>query len=175
MEKLILGTASITEHVRGTNPDRRIIVPEKGGRVPVSALYTIDEMKHVESTDQDKPDASRYPVAKTKTIPSRSEASVVVLTRLAGTFLVQPRKPRTAVTTFLLAKEIVEVVTDRPLYVMVPNVTDLPVKLSKHEKMVEVTEWPTIMIKMVQNGETVKIETECLIHQCRPHLQKQET
>lgn len=60
--------------------------------------------------------------------------------------------------TIVGAKEVGEVVPGGEFHVMVTNVINLLVKLSKHEKLVRLTERPKLRINNVYNEDSVKKE-----------------
>lgn len=143
-----------------SEPERRTIVPEKAQTVPILVFYTTSVVIHVEPADQVESVVCDCRVAETKTIPPHSEAPVMLTMKSAGTFIAEPSKLKTAETTIVLVREIGEDIRDRALYFMASSVRNLPGKFSNHEKLLEFTERPTVIIKVVDNKGTVKAENK---------------
>lgn len=81
-------------------------------------------------------------------------------TKSVGTLTVDPSETKIAVITILFAETAADILPDGSFYVVIEHLKISFAQVSKHEKLVKLTEESTIKINMVDKEETVEAGNE---------------
>lgn len=69
-----------------------------------------------------------------------------------GTYVLEPCLTERARTTILVTKGSVEIILNRPSYILVGNLLNLLISFSNHTKLTELTEYPISVVTMIKDS-----------------------
>lgn len=93
--------------------------------------------------------------AKLTTIPPNSETVLTTRYKSAETFIVEAKRELALRTCSLIAQTIIEILRNRPFYVLVAILTQKGISVPKHTSVAKLTEVPTVtreIMKTVKSG-----------------------
>lgn len=119
--------------------DRRLVTPRKASEMSPSASLSKKTIAAVDLEDEKRHYRSVRKVDTMNSISLRSESFVLVVTKAAKTYILELRRKDCTITIMLIAKVIVEMILNRPLYIMVSNLWNSPISVLKDTKLAELS------------------------------------
>lgn len=159
--KIILETAFIDNFLRSIETKKRLIIPKIEKPVPINAAFQIGAMPTVDFVnEQQKNKTFPWYVAKMKTTPPHSQATIQMRTKAAGSYVLDLVKTNASNSTVLVAQGVIEVVPNKPFISIVSNLSDVLITVHKHTKLALMTEHPTIIVNMIDDNDELPEEDE---------------
>lgn len=138
-KKMILGKALTDKHVRCIEPDGCLVFARKANKVKIFCSFSKEAIAAGDDEDKIRHGGSVKKIAEMRMIPPYFEAFVLAMKKAAGTYVLEPCPTDCVKTTMFVAKGIVEIIPNRPFYLMVTSLSKLSIIVPKHTKLAELT------------------------------------